>query len=52
MFFGAHVSAAGGISNAIVGSFVLVLLATAFSLPLGVLIAIYVNELAPRLDIR
>lgn len=37
----------GGIANAIVGSFVLVLLATLFSLPIGVLIAIYVSELAP-----
>jgi phosphate transport system permease protein len=37
----------GGIANSIVGSFVLVAFATLFSLPVGVLIAIYVSELAP-----
>jgi phosphate transport system permease protein len=38
----------GGIANAIVGSAVLVGLATAMALPLGVLIAIYLAEFAPR----
>jgi len=38
----------GGISNAIVGSIVLVALATALALPLGVLVAIFVSEFAPR----
>lgn len=37
----------GGIANAIVGSIVMVGLATLFALPIGVLIAIYVAELAP-----
>lgn len=40
--------AAGGISNSIVGSVILIGFATLFSLPVGVLIAIYVSELAPR----
>jgi phosphate transport system permease protein len=38
----------GGIANSIVGSVLLVGFATLFSLPVGVLIAIYVSELAPR----
>ncbi|HZS29768.1 MAG TPA: phosphate ABC transporter permease PstA [Gaiellaceae bacterium] len=38
---------AQGISNAFVGSLVIVGLATAFALPIGILIAIYVNEFAP-----
>ena len=38
----------GGIANAIVGTIVLVLVASAIALPVGILIAIYVNELAPR----
>ena len=37
----------GGLANAVVGSVVLVALATAFALPVGILIAIYVTELAP-----
>jgi len=37
----------GGIANAIVGSFLIVLIATAIALPLGVLIAIYLTEFAP-----
>jgi phosphate transport system permease protein len=37
----------GGIANAIVGSFVIVGIGTAMALPLGVLIAVYVSELAP-----
>ncbi len=37
----------GGLANAVVGSIVLVALATAFALPVGILIAIYVSELAP-----
>jgi phosphate transport system permease protein len=39
----------GGIANSIVGSIVIVLVATAMALPVGVLIGIYLNELAgPR----
>lgn len=38
----------GGLAHAFVGSTILVGLATAMALPLGVLIAIYVTELAPR----
>jgi phosphate transport system permease protein len=39
--------AGGGISNAIVGTAIIVGLATAIALPLGVLIAIYLTEFAP-----
>jgi phosphate transport system permease protein len=39
--------AGGGIANAFVGSFVIVLMATAMALPIGVLVAIYVSEFAP-----
>jgi phosphate transport system permease protein len=40
----------GGIANAIAGSIVIVLLAAVFSLPLGVAVGIYLNELAtPRI---
>jgi phosphate transport system permease protein len=38
----------GGIAPALVGTFVLVLIATAIALPTGVLIAICVSEFAPR----
>jgi phosphate transport system permease protein len=38
----------GGIAPAIVGTFMIVLIATAIALPVGVLAAIYVNEFAPR----
>jgi phosphate transport system permease protein len=39
----------GGVANALVGSIVLVALATAIALPIGVLIALYVSEFAqPR----
>jgi phosphate transport system permease protein len=38
----------GGVANALVGSLVLVALATAMALPVGVLVAIYVSEFAPR----
>ena len=38
----------GGVAHALVGSLVLVAVATAMSLPVGVLIAIYVSEFAPR----
>jgi phosphate transport system permease protein len=38
----------GGIAPAIVGTFMLVLIAAAFSIPLGVLTAIWVSEFAPR----
>ncbi len=37
----------GGVAQAIVGSFFLVAMATAMALPVGVLVAIYVSELAP-----
>ena len=37
----------GGIANSIVGTIVIVACATAFSLPLGILIAIYTHEFAP-----
>lgn len=40
--------AGGGISNAIVGTAIIVGLATAIALPLGVLIAIYLTEFAPK----
>ncbi len=36
----------GGISNAIVGSVIIVAIATALALPMGVLVAIYVSEFA------
>jgi phosphate transport system permease protein len=38
----------GGIENAIVGTLLLVALATAMALPVGVLTAIYLTEFAPR----
>jgi phosphate transport system permease protein len=38
----------GGIANALVGTALLVLLATAMALPVGVLTAIYLTEFAPR----
>jgi phosphate transport system permease protein len=38
----------GGIANSIVGTIVLVLVAAALALPVGILIAVYVNEIAPR----
>jgi phosphate transport system permease protein len=38
----------GGLAHAFVGSAILVAVATAMALPIGVLIAIYVTELAPR----
>jgi phosphate transport system permease protein len=44
--FGATVKQ--GLANAFVGTFVIVGLATAMALPVGILIAIYVNEFAPR----
>jgi phosphate transport system permease protein len=37
-----------GLANAFVGSLIIVGLATAMALPFGILIAIYVNEFAPR----
>jgi phosphate transport system permease protein len=37
-----------GLANALVGTFVVVGLATAMALPFGILIAIYVNEYAPK----
>jgi phosphate transport system permease protein len=38
----------GGISSAIIGSALIVAMATALALPVGVLIAIYLTEFAPR----
>jgi phosphate transport system permease protein len=38
----------GGIANALVGTALLVLLATAMALPVGVLTAVYLTEFAPR----
>jgi phosphate transport system permease protein len=38
----------GGVANALVGSLVLVAVATAMALPFGVLVAVYVSEFAPR----
>ena len=38
----------GGVAPALVGSLLLVAIATAFALPVGVLTAIYVSEFAPR----
>jgi phosphate transport system permease protein len=40
--------AGGGISSAIVGSAIIVAMATALALPVGVLIGIYLTEFAPR----
>jgi phosphate transport system permease protein len=37
-----------GLANAFVGTFVIVAIATAMALPFGILVAIYVNEYAPR----
>jgi phosphate transport system permease protein len=37
----------GGLANAFAGSLVLVAIATALALPVGVLVAIYISELAP-----
>ena len=38
----------GGIANSIVGSIVIVLCAAAIAVPVGVLVAIYLSELAPK----
>jgi len=38
----------GGLANAFVGTFIIVGIATAMALPFGILVAIYVNEFAPR----
>jgi phosphate transport system permease protein len=45
---GGFVVGKGGLANAFVGTLVVVGLATAMALPLGILIAIYVNEFARR----
>lgn len=45
---GGFVVAKGGLANAFIGTLIVVGLATAMALPLGILIAIYVNEFAPR----
>jgi phosphate transport system permease protein len=37
-----------GLANAFVGTFVIVAIATAMALPFGILVAIYVNEFAPK----
>jgi phosphate transport system permease protein len=41
-------SVSTGLANAFVGSLVIVGIATAMALPFGILVAIYVNEFAPR----
>jgi len=41
-------SVSQGLANAFVGSLVIVGIATAMALPFGILVAIYVNEFAPR----
>ena len=38
----------GGVANALVGSLVIVALATVMALPVGILVALYVSEFAPR----
>jgi phosphate transport system permease protein len=38
----------GGVANALAGSLVLVAVATAMALPVGILVALYVGEFAPR----
>ena len=38
----------GGVANAIVGTIVIVVCAAAMALPVGVLVALYLSELAPR----
>jgi phosphate transport system permease protein len=40
--------AGGGIAPSLIGTLLLIVIATAIALPLGVLIAIYVSEFAPR----
>ena len=40
----------GGIANAIVGTVVLVLLATVMAVPVGILVAIYLSEFAKPVD--
>jgi phosphate transport system permease protein len=42
----------GGVANALVGTVIMVVLATAMALPVGILVAIYVAELAPRAAAR
>ena len=37
-----------GLANAFVGTFIIVAIATAIALPFGILVAIYVNEFAPK----
>jgi phosphate transport system permease protein len=37
----------GGVANALVGSLVIVAVATAMAVPVGILVALYVNEFAP-----
>jgi phosphate transport system permease protein len=46
--FGGFGEAQGGILSSIVGSIILVVIATLFAVPIGVLVAIFVSELAPR----
>src|SRR2546430_16616014 len=50
-FFTKHAAAfgqsGGGVANALVGSLVIVGLATAMAVPVGILIALYVSEFAP-----
>jgi phosphate transport system permease protein len=44
----AAMEAGGGFGNAIVGTFVVVVIATLFSVPLGILAAIYITEFGPE----
>jgi phosphate transport system permease protein len=37
----------GGVANALIGTFLLVAIATAMALPVGILVALYVSEFAP-----
>lgn len=46
--FGGFGEAQGGILSSIVGSLMLVAIATLFAVPIGVLVAIFASELAPR----
>jgi phosphate transport system permease protein len=46
--FGGFGEAQGGILSSIVGSLILVGIATLFAVPIGVLVAIFASELAPR----
>ena len=44
----AAMASGGGFGNAIVGTLVIVLIATAISVPFGIMAAIYITESAPN----